>query len=380
MKNTGIHRLPLYLLISLLLFSCNTFNGYKITGTVKNAASVKVYLEDVLGEAPVIMDTSVIVGNKFSLENYAAKGIYRLRFGEDINNSVFIFLDKKDKINIEADFNALQQYKITGSPASASIHELTVVSKRNFAALNQIAEQLKTATPKTKDSLLTLLNSGKKNQIEYIKKFVDAEKNNDVACFALNFMGPMMQDEVPYLISITEKLHLAEPNSKFINLTYQQFKQYSEELLAQEEGGIAISSYAPNIILQSPEGDSIQLKNLQGNYVLLDFWASWCQPCRMENPNVVALYKKYHDKGFEIFSVSLDANEEQWKMAIKKDGLIWKNHGSDFSGWNSSPAQMYSVKSIPATFLLDKKGKVIAKNLRGEELSAKLAELFPSEK
>jgi len=97
----------------------------------------------------------------------------------------------------------------------------------------------------------------------------------------------------------------------------------------------------------------------------------------MENPNVVALYNKYHAQGFEVFSVSLDANEDQWKKAIAKDGLVWKNHGCDFSGWNSAPAQMYSVKSIPATFLLDKKGKVIAKDVRGDELAAKLKELFP---
>lgn len=99
----------------------------------------------------------------------------------------------------------------------------------------------------------------------------------------------------------------------------------------------------------------------------------------MENPNVVALYKKYHDKGFEVFSVSLDANAEQWKKAIAKDGLIWKNHGCDFGGWNSAPAQQYHIESIPSTYLLDKTGKVIAKNLRGEALAAKLAELFPQQ-
>jgi thiol-disulfide isomerase/thioredoxin len=154
-------------------------------------------------------------------------------------------------------------------------------------------------------------------------------------------------------------------------------QQYRDAIVKENEGGVALNAQAPNIILQSPSGDSIQLKNLQGNYVLLDFWASWCNPCRMENPNVVALYKKYHDRGFEVFSVSLDANADQWKKAIAKDGLIWKNHGCDFGGWNSASAQQYHIESIPSTYLLDKTGKVIAKNLRGEALAAKLAELFP---
>ena len=186
----------------------------------------------------------------------------------------------------------------------------------------------------------------------------------------------MMQDEIPYLVDITEKLHTAAPDSKYINVWYKETQQYRDALLAETQGGVALNTQAPNIILQNPNGDSIQLKNLLGKYVLVDFWASWCQPCRMENPNVVALYKQYQSLGFEVFSVSLDANESQWKKAIEKDGLIWKNHGCDFGGWQSAPAQAYSVQSIPATFLLDKSGKVIAKNLRGEELAAKLAELF----
>jgi peroxiredoxin len=187
----------------------------------------------------------------------------------------------------------------------------------------------------------------------------------------------MMQEEIPYLVDITDKLHTAAPDSKYINLWYQQTQQYRDAIMAETEGGVALNTQAPNIVLQNPNGDTIQLNNLKGNYVLLDFWASWCQPCRMENPNVVALYNKYHAQGFEVFSVSLDANIDQWKKAIAKDGLIWKNHGSDFGGWQSAPAQAYRVQSIPCTFLLDKTGKVIAKNLRGEELAAKLAELFP---
>ena len=365
------------LIVVFTFISCKNNKGYTISGNIKNAEKTKVYLEDVFGDVPATIDTATILNNKFTLKNYSAKGIYRLRFGDNVDFSIFLYLNEKDNIKITADLNELSAYKVEGSVASKSIQDLMATTKKNFTSLNTIATELQLATPNTKDSLQTLMATGEKNHVDYIKNFIDKESNNDVACFAINFLGPSMQKEVPYLISITEKLHQAEPTSKFITNTFNQFQQYREQLLAEADGGIALNVQAPNIVLATPNGDTIQLKDLKGNYVLLDFWASWCQPCRMENPNVVALYNKYHAKGFEVFSVSLDANKDQWIKAITKDALVWKNHGSDLGGWNSAAAQLYNIKSIPSTFLLDKSGKIIAKNLRGDELKAKLAELFP---
>lgn len=377
MKHIHTKQLFYALAISFLFFSCKNFNGYKISGEIKNADQTKVFLEDIFNGPPAIIDTTTVINNTFQLKNYSTRGIYRLRFGQVEDNSIYLFIEEKDDIKVIADLKDLSKYKVIGSKASTSIAKLMSTSKNNFAELSKTIRELKVATPATKDSLETVFSNGKKKHIDFIKQFVDKEPNNDVACFALTFLGPLMKDEIPYLVSITNKLHEADPNSKYITSTYDQLKKYRDKLLAESEGGVALNTQAPNIVLLSPNGDTIQLKNLQGNYVLVDFWASWCQPCRMENPNVVALYNKYHAQGFEVFSVSLDANEDQWKKAIAKDGLVWKNHGCDFSGWNSAPAQMYSVKSIPATFLLDKKGKVIAKDVRGDELAAKLKELFP---
>ena len=123
-------------------------------------------------------------------------------------------------------------------------------------------------------------------------------------------------------------------------------------------------------------GENYEKEVLQSDKpVLIDFWASWCGPCRGENPNVVALYKEYQPKGLEIFGVSLDNNKEAWVKAIADDGLIWK-HGSDLKGWQSEPAKLYSITGIPATLLLDENNKIIAKNLRGEALKQKVAELL----
>ncbi|MBP1673212.1 MAG: alkyl hydroperoxide reductase/Thiol specific antioxidant/Mal allergen [Bacteroidetes bacterium] len=138
----------------------------------------------------------------------------------------------------------------------------------------------------------------------------------------------------------------------------------------------AIGAMAPDLAFSNPEGKILKLSDLRGKVVLLDFWASWCRPCRMENPNVVKDYHKYHEKGFEVFSVSLDKDKNSWIKAIQDDGLVWPNHVSDLKYWSSEAAAIYGVTSIPATFLIGKDGRIIAKNLRGEALGSALEELL----
>lgn len=181
------------------------------------------------------------------------------------------------------------------------------------------------------------------------------------------------------IATLNQKQHaLFKPMAQAFIATYREKEpQIAAAMIAEVQKSEAFlpGGEAPDFTQKTPDGEDMNLSDLRGKVVLVDFWASWCGPCRRENPNVVRLYNEYKEDGFDILGVSLDRNKDKWLAAIEKDGLTW-HHVSDLRGWQNAAAQAYGVRSIPHTVLLDAEGKIIARNLRGSALEAKLAELF----
>jgi peroxiredoxin len=185
------------------------------------------------------------------------------------------------------------------------------------------------------------------------------------------------KEDFSYYEKVDSALMAKYPNSEPVKSLHSQVQDMRERMEsdAASKKRLAVGNEAPEIALPNPQGDTVKLSSLRGTYVLLDFWASWCKPCRVENPNLVKAYKRHSDEKFEIYQVSLDRKRQAWLDAIDKDNLDWY-HVSDLEFWNSSAAQTYNIRSIPANYLLNKKGEIIDKNLRGDDLQARLNELF----
>jgi len=198
-----------------------------------------------------------------------------------------------------------------------------------------------------------------------VEQLLVERRSNLMSAFLVTFFENDFNRYAPLYKYIHDALAGTYPDHEFVR--YLQGK--TQHLLL---AGMA----APEIEMADRNGQLRKLSALRGKVVLLDFWASWCRPCRMENPNVVRLYKAYHDRGFEVFSVSLDKSRDSWLEAIAQDGLEWDNHVSDLKGWSSSGGKTYGISSIPATVLIGPDGTILARNLRGSELEKKLEEIF----
>jgi thiol-disulfide isomerase/thioredoxin len=264
-----------------------------------------------------------------------------------------------------------------------------ILLQKYFNFRNNIISQIQSIKTPNEEEKIIARNSILMNYQSYMKKFINENKNSPCLLMLLGeIQNPMdfknelmiiknvVQEKFEKQKYLKEVVKLIEQAKQQENYLSQQKNRANEEKNIREKLGINIGAIAPEINLQSPDGKFIALSSLKGKVVLLDFWASWCRPCRAENPNVVRLYNKYKYKGFTVYSVSLDQNKDKWLAAIAQDKLTWSNHVSELTGWKSSAGNKYGVSSIPKTFLIDAKGKIIAYDLRGNDLEKKLSEIL----
>ncbi len=348
-------------------------DGFVVEGKLKNSPERLLILWEMTPQQLVFIDSirTDKAGN-FKLKGHTKHAIFcQLQMGPQASVYLMINNDSKLKMDLSLVGNYVD-YDIEGDDLSDS-RLLRKIVKANqsfmkeFDALRKQAESIQ----KNQEGMqqASVINSRytrlMKQRNEYMMNTAMEQTSSFIPYFIIAF-GALDNpgfDLFKHAVQCAEK---ADPNSKYTTTIAERFKT---------EATLMIGGEAPEISLMDPDNQTIKLSSLKGKIVLIDFWASWCGPCRRENPNVVKLYQKYQNKGFEILGVSLDSDGNRWKAAIKSDNLTWK-HGSDLKGWRSAPAKVYQVHSIPQTFLLDKEGKIIAKGLRGEALEAKLAELL----
>jgi peroxiredoxin len=384
-KNSLMKIRYLLLLLPVLWLAACTKEGSKFTvlGEIKNMPEQSVYLEDLTsnGNDIVIVDsTNSDKKGNFELSARALEpGLYRLRF----NDEKFILLSvDKGTLKVSGEWDAIENYAVTGSAASSSLKSFLFVVREQLRDFNTISIVIDTLKTRGNDSMLTrAMEDMKRMNFEftrYIEQYSDTTQYLPNAIFGVQMLNPMVEKQ--YLDIFVQSLQKRFPQSQLAKsyaIKYNQMMaaQGMSQASTTSESELNIGGKAPEISLPDPNGNQVTLSSFKGKYVLLDFWASWCGPCRRENPVVVDAYNKYKDKNFTIFSISLDNDKEKWLKAIQKDGLTW-THASDLQGWESGAARKYRVEAIPANFLLDTAGNIIARNLRGEELEEKLSEIL----
>lgn len=366
----------LYLFITVLLFSCNEndSNSYQLEGTALGYEDgTQIFYFEIDGNnQSKVTDTLEVVNGKFSgsYPKIDDTALHFLRIGEG-NANILFFVENEDiKATLYKD--SIQASYVSGGKQNELYVEFQNESKKIAKKRLEITKALNQAQLEQDGIMVTEfrqeLNALASGEQAYKRKFVN---ENGSSVFGLMLLSEMFSKQEIPANEVTAILDGLGP------------KMASNELAADLRATIEANKQAnvgypaPDFSATTPDGEQLSLKDAMGKYTIIDFWASWCRPCRMENPNVVNVYNKYHDKGLNIISVSLDkaGQEERWKKAIADDKMNWY-HVSNLKFWQDPIARQYNVRSIPATFLLDENGIIIDKNLRGPALGQKIGSLL----
>lgn len=338
------------------LTSCSSGGGGKagLSGTIEGAEGTSLYIDKYRYNAPIMSLAKIEIDGSGHFEKEFEgpweTGIYKIRVGR---NNMYLVVDSTDSaIEINGNVDQLDNYSFNLKGSSSSNTLKTWMNKLASGEWKR-------------DDLLAKMKGDNHPLVEMVA--------------AIETSKSKLDDKARALYSLAQKqLEQDMPDSEFSkNMTKMSGNLEAKMRAFQLQAKTKVGSTPPPIQQKDPNDKVRSLEDLKGKVVLLDFWASWCKPCRRANPMVVDLYKKYNGQGFEVFNVSLDKNKARWVDAIKQDGLVWDHHVSDLKGWQSIHAKDYGVKSIPKTFLLDREGKIAGVNIRDKQkLAEKIEELL----
>jgi len=372
-----------------LISACGHIKNYKIKGKLTGSAKEIIYLKEMTTQDVVTIDSIKIDdAGEFKLKGKNDRPAFYMLYLSK-NNYITLIIKPGEKLLITADAKDLTHtYTVKGSKDSELAKEVNDKINDALKKIEKLGQiyQDSVHSPNIM-AIRANLDSDyyhiETEQREYTKTFIKNNIHSLSSIMALyqqlsprrSVLNPTEHFE--YYKMVDSVMMKTYPEADAVQSLHSLLKDLNEQHARQAEieKRLAIGAEAPEIALPSPKGDILKLSSTHGKYVLLDFWASWCKPCRMENPNLVHVYWKYKYHGFEIFQVSLDRNKDSWTKGIHDDQLFWL-HVSDLKMWDSPIVALYNIDGIPHNLLLDPDGKIIAKDLLGNDLSAKLKEIF----
>ena len=369
-------------ILIVTLVACSGNERGLITGEIDGLEGQTIYLESFANNHSVYTDSTVVgADGSFSIKPSLPLQLdyYQIVLGP--KQYITLITDSSEHIQIKGDLSNLNEsLRVEGSTNSEMLRDFDLSCVPFDKKDKEFADKLQSPglSEEARQQTMQQLIENRKLRADFVKKWLETHSSTPAALLALQQLDP--KTDMPTFQTVFGDLKKSFGHSA----VYKGIKQQVQMLVTKQNqppapktnSNLAVGGYAPEIALPDPKGNMRKLSDLKGKTVLIDFWASWCGPCRRENPNVVTAYNKYNKDGFEVFSVSLDKAKESWTKAITEDGLVWKNHVSDLKWWDSEAAKTYGVSSIPFTVLLDKDGKVLGYNLRGMALEEQLSAIY----